>query len=84
MAKAKAKAVRETARMREMRREQERKWEYDRGFKDGAASTEKRVREDVRIRERQANIDLAKALSSMTESTARAIVTFIGEGGLRG
>ena len=57
---------------------------YDAGRKLGQDEGYKTKVDELRLQERKANVELAKALAMLTENTARAIVTFIGEGGLRG
>ena len=84
---AKAKARRKPRRTKvEMAEERARidRFTYDRGHRDGSAEAEKKAREDTRAKLLDANIKLAQQLGQMIEATARAVTTFIGEGGVRG
>lgn len=56
----------------------------DRGVELGRTQAKKEFEDNIRISERKSNIELVRALASMTEATARAIITTIGEGGLHG
>ncbi len=56
---------------------------YKRGVEAGIVQGRKEAQADIRQKEREANIKMADALSRMTENVARAVVTFIGEGGIR-
>ena len=56
---------------------------FARGKAEGKSAAAKEHADNLRAQEREANIALAKSLSLMIESTARAVMTFIGEGGLR-
>ncbi len=56
---------------------------YYRGFHTGEEQAIKRHAEDLKTQARKTDLELARALSSMVESTARAVVAFVGEKGFR-
>ena len=64
-------------------KQQEEYW-HGRGVTEGRKQAEEEFAKDLHAQTQKANIELARALSSMVESAARAVITFIGEGGLRG
>lgn len=53
-----------------------------RGVAQGRAEAKKEFDSDQAERRLKAKVEMAKAISVMIESTARAIITFTGEGGL--
>lgn len=64
--------------------EQSLKYARDLAFADGVKVGRKQAEDEIRIAERKTNIELVRGLGQMAEATARAIITTIGEGGLRG
>ena len=64
--------------------QQREEYSYGRGVTEGRKQAQEECAADLKLQERKTRIDLARTLSSMVEATARAVVTFIGKGGLHG
>lgn len=80
---AKTVAKRKTAAERRALLESQRKYDYDMGVWDGLKQAQTKQDGDQKLKLVEANIRLAQQLGQMIEATARAVITFIGEGGLR-
>ncbi len=75
---------RETAIERKERFARQEQYDYDRGLRDGVKQAGIKQAEDQKLKLIDANIKLAQQLGQMIEAAARAVVAFIGEGGIRG
>jgi flagellar biosynthesis/type III secretory pathway protein FliH len=53
------------------------------GLRQGEKQAQEKFNLDLRITERKTSIELAKSLGQMVEATARAVVAFCSELGLR-
>lgn len=87
MAKGKTRPVARPARKTKAERQEERDREqhywHGRGISEGEKLAEEAYAKDLADARGKTNLELARALASMIESTARAVITFIGEGGVR-
>ena len=80
----KTRKPRETQAQQRERFARQSKYDYDQGLQAGLRQAQAKQAEDQKLKLIEANLKLAQHLGQMIEATARAVVTFLGEGGIRG